>query len=65
MDFIIDLPLCIGCNAIFTCVDKQTKYVRLVPCFVGEGALSAQVMAQLFFEHVVRIFGVPQVILHD
>ena len=65
MDFITDLPLCNGSNAIFTCVDKLSKFVRLIPCFVGEGALSAPAVAALFFEHVVRVFGMPCVVLHD
>ena len=32
---------------------------------MGEGALSAQAVAQLFFDNVVRLFGLPRVVLHD
>lgn len=65
MDFITDLPNCGNFNAIFTCVDKFTKLVRLMPCFVGAGNLSAPEVAKLFFENVVRFYGLPKVVLHD
>ena len=45
MDFITNLPLCGGFNAIYTVIDKLTKYAKLVPCFVGEGSLDAPVVA--------------------
>ena len=32
---------------------------------MGDGELSAAAVARLFFDHVVRIFGVPHVVLHD
>ena len=53
MDFITDLPLCGGFNGIYTCVDKLTKFVKLIPVSIGEGALLAPEVAHLFFEHVV------------
>ena len=65
MDFITDLPLCGGFNGIYTCVDKLTKFVKLIPVSIGEGALSAPEVACLFFEHVVQLFGIPHVVLHD
>ena len=49
----------------FTCVDRLTKYCRLIPCFVGEGALSASLVAKLFFDNVVRFFGVPAEVISD
>ena len=48
-----------------TCVDRLTKYVRLVPISIGAGELSAQTVARLFFERVVTVFGVPREVLHD
>ena len=42
MDFIKSLPEDQGCNTIFTCIDKLTKLVRLTPCHMGEGLLSAE-----------------------
>jgi len=65
MDFITSLPSVSGYNAIFTCVDRLTKLVRVCPCSVGEGALGAPATADLFFHQVVRQFGVPDDVLHD
>ena len=65
MDFITSLPKDQGSNAIFTCVDKLTKLVRLTPCCMGEGLLSTEQTTKLFYENVVRLFGVPNTILHD
>ena len=65
MDFITDLPPCGGFNGIYTCIDKLTKVCQAYPCFIGEGALSAPEVACLFFEHVVQLFGIPHVVLHD
>ena len=57
------LPLDKGCNAILTVVDMLTKLVKLVPCFMGDGELSAP--AKLFFDNIVRSFGIPQAVVHD
>ena len=65
MDFITDLPLCGGFNGIYTCVDKLTKLIKLIPVLIGEGALSAPEVACLFFKHVVQLLGIPRVVLHD
>ena len=37
IDFVTDLPLSRGFNALLTAVDKLTKYVIAVPCTLGEG----------------------------
>ena len=65
MDFFTELHPCGGFNRIYTCVDKLTKFVKLIPVSIGEGALSAPKVARLFFEHVVQFFGIPHVVLHD
>ena len=59
------LPLDKGCNAILTVVDMLTKLVKLVPCFVGDGELSAPATAKLFFDNIVRSFSIPQAVVHD
>ena len=59
------LPLDKGCNAILTVVDMLMKLVKLVPCFVGDGELSAPATAKLFFDNIVCSFGVPQAVVHD
>ena len=64
MDFIMSLPKDQGSNTIFPCIDKLIKLVRLTPCRMGEGLLSAEQTTKLFYE-VVRLFGVPNTVLHD
>ena len=41
MDFVVELPEVDGYNAMFVCVDRLSKLVRVCPCRVGEGNLSA------------------------
>ena len=65
IDFITDLPPCGRFNGLYTCIAKLTKFVKLVPVSIGEGALSAPEIARPFFEHVVRLFGIPHVVLPD
>ena len=65
MDFITYLPESNGFNAIFTCVKRLTKLVRLTPCRFGDGLLDAKEVARLFFDRVVRDFGVPKVVVSD
>ena len=67
MDFITDLPACgpLGYNGIFTCVDRLTKFIRLVPVVIGAGELSAETVARLFFANVVLLFGIPREVVHD
>ena len=55
-------PLCGGFNGIYTCVDKLTKFVKLLLVLIGEGALSAPEVACLFFEHIVQLFGILRVV---
>ena len=61
----MDLPLVQGYNGLFVCMDKFSKYCQLVPIFVGEGELSARQVAQLFFDAVVQLLGIPRSVLHD
>ena len=66
MDFITGLPLCGGkYNAIYTCVDRLTKFTRLTPCSLGAGELTAEAVAAMFFDSVVRQFGIPDTVVHD
>ena len=52
-------------NAIMTCIEGVLGDMRLVPCFMGEGELSAEQVAHLFFDNVVRTFGLPDEVLHN
>ena len=65
MDFITGLPDINGFNALLVCVDKFGKLHWLVPCRAGENELSAFAMTKSFFEHVVHLYGVLCVVLHD
>ena len=65
MDSITDLLPCGGFNGLYTCADKLTKFVKLIPALIGEGALPAPEVARLFFEHVVQLFSIPRVVLYD
>ena len=65
MDFITNLPPCGRLNGIYICVDKLIKFVKLIPVSIGEGPLSAPEIAHLFFQHVVQLFGIPHMVLHN
>ena len=41
MNFVTGLPLDSRFNRLMVCFEKLTKLTRLIPCFVGEGALMA------------------------
>ena len=53
------LPLYNGDYSMFTYFVRLTKYLRLIPCFVMEGALSFSSVAKLFFKNIVRLLGIP------
>lgn len=66
MDFITGLPESRGYNAVLTCVDRLTKLTRLIPCTMGgESDLDGSEVARLFFDRVIRDFGVPSSIVSD
>ena len=65
MDCITGLPEINGFNALLMCVDKFGKFCQLILCMAGENELSAPAIAKLFFKHVVHLYGVPRVVLHD
>ena len=54
-----------GYNGLLVCVDKFSKFCRLIPILIGEGELTGAQVAQAFFEGVVRLFGVPRSVLSD
>ena len=63
VDFVVDLPVAAeGEDAIMTVVDRATKMVHLIPCrkttIAGEAA-------RLFWQHVVKLHGVPRAIHTD
>ena len=63
MDFITDLPKTRnGHSSILVVLDRITKMVKLIP--LSENT-TAPVIAQIFFEHVVRYHGIPQSIVSE
>ena len=48
-----------------TCIERLFVFVRIVPCYMDEGELSAEQVAMLFFNAVVRLFDLPDEVLHD
>ena len=66
-DWITGLPPCgpLGFNAIFTIVNRTTQGIRLAPCLLGVGEMSAEATAKPFFDGIIRHCGLPDEVLHD
>ena len=63
MDFIVQLPMTkTKRNAIFVIVDRLTKMVWLIPCTT---TVTAEGVAELFYEHWWNHYGWPQEIVSD
>ena len=54
-----------GYNGFICCMCKYSKLTHLIPVFAGVGKLAAPEVAKLFFKNVIRLFGVPAMILYD
>ena len=65
MDSITGLPDINGFNVLLVCVDKFGKLCQLILRRAGENELSALAITKLLFEHVVHLYGVACVVLHD
>ena len=55
----------IGEECDHNCIEGLFGFVGIVPCYMSEGELSAEQVAILFFNAVVRLFGQPDEVLHD
>ena len=62
MDFIIGFPKARECKSIFVVVDRFSKYSVFM---VALEACQAEKVANLFFSHVVKHFGLPKDIVSD
>ena len=63
IDFMIDLPMSArNKNTVLTIVDKATCMVHLVPCHKD---ITAVATAQLLWQNVVKLHGVPRAIYSD
>jgi hypothetical protein len=62
MDLIVNLPWSGEYNTVFVVVDRLTKHASFIPTTSG---LTTQDFANLFVEHVVSRFGLPDNIIAD
>ena len=62
IDFITGMPEDQGMNAIMTVVDKATKMYHCIPY---SKAITAKGTAQLYWQHVGKLHGIPVVIISD
>src|ERR1035441_7811201 len=63
MDFIVQLPqTAAGFNTIFVMVDMLSKMAHFIPTHT---TATASATAQLFFNHVFRLHGMPKIIVSD
>ena len=62
MEFIVELPVSQGQNAIFVCVDRLTKMAHFCPTITN---VMAEESAQLYLRHVFKHHGLPDDIVSD
>ena len=62
MDFVEGLPKSEGCDSIMVVVDRLTKFAQFVP--LHHPFMAAQV-ARPFWEHIIKLHGVPRSIVSD
>jgi len=62
MDFMTDLPPCLGYNAIMVVVDRFTKMAHYMPCTKD---VTAEDVAMLFVQNVYRLHGMPEHVISD
>ena len=65
MDFITDLPLSEGSNAIWVIIDRMTKRGHFIPIKMGEGESAAIECARIFCREFIRLHGLPSSIISD
>ena len=65
-EFVIDLLLTAGSNAIVTIVDWLINWVTPIPCHMGPNhPLGEEEVDSLFFYHIVCHFGIPHFLVYD
>ena len=62
IDFVVGMPVKDGYDTILTVVDKATKMCHFVPC---SEKISAKEVAQLYWQEIGRLHGIPSAIISD
>ena len=62
MDFVGGFPAVAGLDQVLVVVDRCTRAGSFIPC---KSNASAVEVARLFFENIVRRFGMPRVVVSD
>ena len=62
IDFVVGMPVQDGMDTICTIVDKATKMCHFIPC---TEKISAKQVAQLYWRHVGKLHGIPNLIISD
>lgn len=63
MDLITGLPVTKhGFNAVFSLVDRFSKWVTFVPCKKTDGS---EELSKLFIAHIVSKHGIPKILISD
>ena len=62
MSLIIHLPTSDGFDAVFTILDRFSKYVTFIPC---KATYIAPDLVRIFYNHIVCKFGMSQKMVSD